>query len=181
MTEQEEQPKAKLLAIDPGTDKTAWVVMAEDGKTILAHDITANKDMFDVLSKAAHYYGADRMAIEMMASMGMAVGQSVFETAVWIGRFIQHWLYLKTWAEYELIYRADEKMHLCGNPRAKDPNIRQAILDSYGPGDPVGKKKNPGPLYGISKDEWSAIAVAKVALETKVENRINKRSTLWQA
>lgn len=170
----------RILAVDPGTEKTAWVVMDGDTKQIIDHGITQNASMFDVLNKAqgspdVGHHGVTHMAIEMMASMGMAVGQSVFETAVWIGRFIQEWItYGNT---YELVYRADEKLHLCGHPRAKDSNIRQAIMDSYGH-DPVGNKRNPGPLYGISKDEWSAIAVAKVAMETDLETRVNKRSQL---
>lgn len=161
-----------VFAVDPGTDRTAWISMNENGE-ILEHDITPNAKMLDVIDRLGGE--GKKMAIEMMASMGMAVGQTVFETAVWIGRFVQRWL--DHGGDYELVYRVDEKMHLCGNPRAKDPNIRQAIMDAYGK-DPVGNKRNPGPLYGISKDEWSAIAVAKVSLEAPVEQRTNKRSKL---
>jgi hypothetical protein len=46
--------------------------------------------------------------------------------------------------------------------RAKDPNVRQALLDKIGP---VGTKKNPGPLYGVSGHGWSALAVAVYASE----------------
>jgi len=43
-----------------------------------------------------------------------------------------------------------------------DSTIRQAMLDRYGPGreKAIGKKKSPGPLYGIRKDEWQALALA---------------------
>lgn len=168
-----EDKPCPLFAVDPGTTKTAWVVIDPESRKIIDHGITPNPDMLPLIDLAG---GKDKpMAIEMMASMGMAVGQTVFETAVWIGRFIERWV--SKGGTYELIYRADEKLHLCGHPRAKDANIRQAIKDSYGP-DPVGKKHNPGPLYGIAQDEWSAIAVAKVALETKLENRVNQRSQL---
>lgn len=177
----------RIIAIDPGTEKTAWVVMDSDTRQIIDHGITDNHKMFEVLNLAqgspdVGHHNVKHMAIEMIASMGMAVGQSVFETAVWIGRFIQEWItYGNT---YELIYRADEKLHLCNNPRAKDSNIRVSILDSYSIDehgdriDPVGNKRNPGPLYGISKDVWSAIAVAKVALETQAKDRINQRTQL---
>jgi hypothetical protein len=53
-------------------------------------------------------------------------------------------------------------MHLCGNARAKDANVRQALLDLYGDGTrqtACGVKSKPGPLYGIKKDEWAALAV----------------------
>jgi len=56
-----------------------------------------------------------------------------------------------------LVFRRDVKMHLCGSARAKDANIRQALLDRLGP---VGTKKAPGPLYGVKSHIWAALAVA---------------------
>ena len=60
----------------------------------------------------------------------MAVGKEVFDTCVWIGRFIQQ-------AEeigkgYSYIYRKDEKMNICHSMKAKDSNIRQALIDRFG-------------------------------------------------
>ena len=96
----------------------------------------------------------DIAVIEMVASYGMAVGATVFETCVAIGQF-------KEIAEnqdipVEFIYRKDEKMNLCQSMRAKDSNIRQALIDRFGV---VGTKKNPGWFYGFKKDIWSAYAV----------------------
>src|SRR5689334_20143266 len=70
------------------------------------------------------------VAIEMIAAMGMAVGAEVFETCLWIGRFIE----LLGPARVTLIKRHEVKMHLCANSRAKDANIRQALIDRFGPG-----------------------------------------------
>jgi hypothetical protein len=45
--------------------------------------------------------------------------------------------------------------------QAKDANIRQAILDRFGGKEKaIGKKANPGPLYGVKSHLWSALAVA---------------------
>lgn len=96
----------------------------------------------------------DVLAIEMIASYGMAVGREVFETCVWIGRFLQTW---RKPEAVKLVYRKDVKLHLCGNTRAKDPNVRQALLDKVGP---QGTKKIPGPTYGVKSHAWSALAVA---------------------
>jgi hypothetical protein len=97
----------------------------------------------------------DRVACEMIASYGMAVGASTFETCVWIGRFIE-----VARVEVELIYRKDIKLFLCGTMRAKDANIRQALLDRIGP---HGTKAQPGPTYGIKSHTWAALAVAVFA------------------
>ena len=95
----------------------------------------------------------DRLVIEQVASFGMAVGAEVFETVYWSGRFAE--------AVYPLpvdrITRIKVKTHLCHDSRAKDANIRAALIDRYG--GPAALRKG-GDLYGVSKDVWSALAVA---------------------
>jgi hypothetical protein len=100
--------------------------------------------------------GPDHLAIEMIASYGMAVGAEVFETCVWIGRLVAAWA-----GPHTFVHRREVKLHLCGDSRAKDANIRQALIDRYGPGKEraIGKVKAPGPLYGVTADQWSAVAV----------------------
>ena len=72
----------KLLAIDPGTEQSAYVIW--DGKKILNKGIVDN-DTMNSLCKAGELH--DYFAIEMVASYGMAVGKTTFETVFWIGRF----------------------------------------------------------------------------------------------
>ena len=74
----------------------------------------------------------------MVASYGMPVGKEVFETCVAIGQFKQK--AMENDIPVEFIYRKDEKMNLCHSMKAKDSNIRQALIDRFGP---VGTKKNP--------------------------------------
>lgn len=80
----------------------------------------------------------DLLAIEMVASYGMPVGKEVFDTCVWIGRFVQE--NDKIGKNYYYIYRKDEKMNICNSMKAKDSNIRQALIDRFGE---VGTKKRP--------------------------------------
>jgi hypothetical protein len=94
------------------------------------------------------------IAIEWIESYGMAVGQDVFRTVFQIGRMQQQL------GAVRLIPRRDVKLTLCGSARAKDTNIRQALIDAIGP---VGTKKNPGPLYGVTGHYWAALAVAYTA------------------
>jgi hypothetical protein len=95
-----------------------------------------------------------RVAIEWIESYGMAVGQEVFRTVFQIGRMQQQL------GPVRLIPRRDVKLTLCGSARAKDTNIRQALIDAIGE---VGTKKNPGPLYGVSGHYWAALGVAYTA------------------
>jgi len=54
---------------------------------------------------------------------------------VWIGKFTE-----ASGMKENYIYRKDEKMNICHSMRAKDSNIRQALIDRFGI---VGTKKNP--------------------------------------
>lgn len=146
----------KVLAIDPGTTESAFVLY--DGRRPLDYGIAENETMRVKLARqmSGIWDGAD-LVVEMVASYGMPVGREVFETCVWIGRFIEAWA-----GPYSLVYRQKVKLHLCGQARAKDANIRQALLDRFGPGKEraVGNKKQPGPLHGIKSDVWQALALA---------------------
>jgi hypothetical protein len=158
-----------VLAIDPGNEQSAWLILDTDTSQPVAFDMDEN---FTLLSRLRSPLGSpsawvdtpDCCVIEMVASYGMAVGREVFETVRWIGRFQEAWnmRHEETGPGAVLLYRKDVKMHLCGNNTAKDSNIRCALVDRYGPGKEkaIGKKATPGPLYGISNDVWSALAIA---------------------
>lgn len=145
-----------ILAIDPGTTESGFVLF--DGARVLESGVLVNRAMLEKIRHAGEHGESDELAIEMIASYGMAVGREVFETCVWIGRMVQSW---REPEAVRLVYRKDVKLHICGSPRAKDPNIRQALLDKLGP---AGTKRTPGPLYGVKSHAWPALAVAVTAL-----------------
>lgn len=152
-----------ILGIDPGTAESGWALYDEDrnGKRVKACGVLPNAEM---LAKVSTYTDDQPviLAIEMIASYGMAVGKEVFETCVWIGRFMQAW---HTPGSVKLVYRKEVKQHLCGTLKAKDANIRQALIDMIGP---QGTKNAPGPTYGIKAHAWPALAVA-----VTLQHRIN--------
>lgn len=145
-----------ILALDPGTTETAFVLW--DGRRILDADHLPNAEIFHILVGREY----DAVACEMIASYGMAVGKEVFETCVWIGEF-KHQARMGG-IPFRKIYRRDVKLHLCHSPRAKDANVRQALIDRLGP---QGTKKNPGPTYGMRSHLWAALAVGVYAHDTK--------------
>jgi len=146
----------KILAIDPGPTESAFVeihdsVMVRKGKIPNAELIDLMRNVF-----------LDVVVIERIASYGMAVGEEVFETVFWSGRFAQ--IALLDLADVHRIPRLKVKLNLCKDSKAKDSNIRQALIDRYG--GPRATKKG-GELHGVSKDIWAALAVGLTYLDTR--------------
>ncbi len=143
-----------IFAIDPGSEQSAFVIWDHKNNSLLDKGIVPNAELL----KRIEILGKDEVAtylmpVEMIACYGMAVGKSVFETLLWIGKFLHAYQDKNP----VLVYRKDVKIHHCNSMKAKDSNIRQVLIDRFGE---VGTKKNPGKLYGISKDMWSALAIA---------------------
>ncbi len=146
---------SRVIAIDPGTEQSALIELSLPSLSVVALHLDPNERIRDRL-KCATRREDTHLAVEMIASYGMAVGREVFETCVWIGRFVESWK-----GEHSLVYRREVKLELCGSPRAKDANVRAALIDLYGPGKgkAVGTKKEPGPLYGVKSHLWAALGV----------------------
>jgi len=142
-----------ILAIDPGNEKSAYALLGIDLKPA-EFGILENEELLIRIPALSHK--AEHFAIEMVASYGMAVGKTVFDTVFWIGRFWETAADNFMADKMKMVYRMEEKMALCHNSRAKDGNIRQALIDRFGV---VGVKASPGWFYGVSKDVWAAIAV----------------------
>lgn len=163
----------KILGIDPGTTESGWCRLGDDGMPE-AFGIASNQHILtDVLPgfMADDWMnGGDdrgRLAIEMIASFGMAVGAETFRTVWWTGRFAQAWMEPLGGDLPMEVFRSEVKLHLCKTTQAKDANIRQALIDLFG-GEggketAIGRKAAPGPLYGAKSHIWSALAVAVTA------------------
>jgi hypothetical protein len=141
-------PGAHLLAIDPGPAESGFVVLDPDNH-LAGNGIVGNDEL---LPSVASWKGD--LAIEWIAAYGMTVGAEVFDTCLWVGRFLQAY---HAPANVHLVFRRDVKQAVCHNGSATDSNIRQGLIDMLGP---KGVKANPGPLYGITKHAWAALGVA---------------------
>jgi hypothetical protein len=141
----------KILALDPGTTQSGWCIYDTKEKAVVHFGLAENQNVINYINDGTY----DEVAIEMIASYGMAVGAEVFETCVWIGRFVQCCANLNV--RHKSVYRKDCKMFLCGTTKAKDANIRQAIIDKFGG---IQSTKPGGKLHGIKSHVWPALAVA---------------------
>jgi hypothetical protein len=147
-----------LLAIDPGTTHSGWVFM-RDGRPVEC-GISDNGEVLDMLRNCV-----DPVAIERFEARGMPVGDESVETVLWTGRFIQAAIRCR-WTR--LVKRSAVKSYLCGTQKAKDSNVRQALIDRWGgKAAAIGNIKAPGPLYAVKSHAWQALGVAVTALETK--------------
>lgn len=143
-----------IMAIDPGATESAYVISGLDLKPTKKGKVP-NETMLQLLD--LEWY--QDLVIERIAGYGMAVGDEVFETCVWTGRFLQaSYVPVKT-----RITRRDIKLHLCGQARAKDGNVRLALMDRFGD---KGTKKAPGWFYEFKDDIWSAYAVLVTYCDT---------------
>jgi len=149
-----------IIGIDPGNKETAMCVF--DGTKIVYCEKIDNKQFFQYLdheitqATANSNHDVPAIFIEDIQSMGMAVGQEVFDTAKMIGRIQQK---LEDWHYgYNMVKRTEIKLHHCNTTRAKDTNIRQSLIDRFGD---KGTKKEPGFFFGIAgSDQWSSCAIA---------------------
>lgn len=150
-----------ILALDPGNTQTGYAVIEMPEFRLIDFGKTDNTSLLYRVANSDVIYDQtpiDAVAIEMVASYGMAVGREVFETCVWVGRFHQAADHPHT----HYVYRKEEKQILCGSLKAKDSNIRQALIDRYARHDlknGKGTKANPDVFYGVYRDVWAAIAV----------------------
>jgi len=152
-----------ILAIDPGNTESGYALIDSSncrpldiGK--IPNDSLRNRLILGLLDNV------DQVSIEMVASYGMSVGKDVFETCVWIGRFLE-----LAGSDVELVYRRDVKLHHCGTVKAKDSNITQALIDRFASGQPnrgKGTKADPGWFFGFKADIWAAYALAVYVSDT---------------
>lgn len=152
-----------VFAIDPGNIDSAYCIINVDDRAPMEFAKIGNQELADRLAK----FGGYDCVIERIASYGMAVGRDIFETCEWVGRYSQ--IAEDNDMRVSYIYRKEEKLHICGDPRAKDANIRRALIDRFAKHDLKngrGTKSNPDWFYGFKADCWAAYAVGLTWIET---------------
>ena len=173
-----------ILAIDPGTTMSAYVLLGDD-YTFLNAGKVANEV---VAGEIIPTPGVDRVVIEHMeprfggggdrTAAGRVIGESSWETAYWIGEFRRmarlHAL------PVERVYRREERSCLIpskrnrlpplpeGTPAHADGQLRAALIRRFARHDLKsgrGTKDNPDVFYGFAGDMWQAAAVGVTWLD----------------
>ena len=147
------------IGLDPGTTKTGWVVFDPKEEKVLHAGHDPNEFVIHLLG-CADADLKDKVIMECFAAQGMPLGESSIETVRWEGRFME-----RARTEVCRISRREIKLLICNSSRAKDSNVRQALVDLYAYGYPnhgYGTVKEPSPLRclkGTGSHGFSALAV----------------------
>jgi len=164
-----------VLAIDPGPS-TCGVVLYDTKKktTNTALKPCAKVDVFGVLCLMDSLHNVDLVAIERVQSSGFS-GASLLETSEVVGRLQQR--ALDCGLRVVLLYRrvVCSRLHVHG--AGKDKQVRERMIEMHGGSErAVGRKANPGPLYGVTSHSWQALGLAVVAAEIEEESIARARA-----
>ncbi len=130
----------KLLAIDPGTERSALIgfdtsethPLAIAPGVVTFAEILENRDAIAKVRSHARVegdIGLEKLLIEMFdGRTGVPLGMAAYRTLVWIGRFEEAWIRHKPLAE---VQRSAIKKHLCGSGSAKDANVSAALAARF--------------------------------------------------
>lgn len=175
----------KLLAIDPGTTQSAYVMLDEKYR-ILSADKVDNETMIAIIADAP---GVDVVVIEDMeprytsgdrSAAGAVMGASTIQTIKWMGQFGRQAAMRGLGVDW--IFRRDERSALIptkknglpplppGTPAHADGQIRASLIQRFARYDTAtgkGTKKEPDVFYGFAGDMWQAMAVGVTWLDKR--------------
>jgi hypothetical protein len=153
-----------ILAIDPGDKVSSYALIDPHDCRPREVGELPNHELRVELLRGRLRVVSSRIVVEMIESYGMPVGREIFDTVWWTGRFVEVALPV----EVEMIGRKAVKRHHCGTTAAKDPNVAQALIDRFAPGERnrgKGTKAQPGWFFGFAGGMWQAYALAVYAAD----------------
>jgi len=143
-----------ILAIDPGSKKSAYVAMRHD----LSFDecaIVENETLLDDIW--SRMCSMDRMVVEKLGYFGGRMGKDCLDTAFWIGRFVEAYG-INEGQGSVLLHRKTIVTHMCGVATAGDSAVRSAVISRYA--EITGSKASAKEyLKEVKRDIWSALAI----------------------
>lgn len=172
-----------LLAIDPGTARSAYVGMT-DKYEILAKAKVDNAQVLELIMLG----GYDALVIECMEPRTLntgkkqappqRIGDETYETCIWIGRFME--AAIRRGMDVHRVYRSEERKCLIPSkrnglppleppvPNTPDALIRRALAARFARFDKIrgkGTARKRDVFYGFAADVWNAFAVGVVYLD----------------
>ena len=169
-----------ILAIDPGTERSAYALIREDYAIVSAAK-EENRNVLRMVREADY----DVLAIECMQprflggekSPGQMIGAETYETCYMIGRCMQ--LAEGRGKDVQRVMRSEERAAiipsrrnglppLTGGKGTTDARIREGLIARFARFDRKngkGTSKNRDFFYGFHADMWAAYAVGVTCLD----------------
>ncbi len=150
-----------VLAVDPGTTKSAWVLYNIKEDRVVSFETCENELLlsFFHVSHGIEMFRPKKdvlLVVEKVTGYGKPVGETVFETCFNSGRLVQAW-----GGRFVMYPRRRVKKVLLGKDKGGDSQVRAAVLAWFG-GEKKAKglKASPGPLFGMASHQWQACGLA---------------------
>jgi len=178
-----------ILAIDPGTKQSAYSLIRDDYSIVSANKLP-NEEVLELV----HHGEYDVLAVECMEprfhapgagkNMGLRIGDEVYETCIWIGRFME--AACARGKQIFRVFRSEERARLIPTKKnglppltgkvgeSGDSKMRAALIARFARHDKVngkGRAANKDFFYGFRADMWNAFAVGVVCLDRQREKR----------
>lgn len=124
------------MALDPGNLETGWALVREDssavgGLQLIDKGIAANKELRSMFVKNKIFDPRRQvLLVETPKPRGQPTAAEEMDTLLAVGRFVQQWAVRG--GRWSLVFRGDVKSVVCGDAKAKDAHIRQAMIDRFG-------------------------------------------------
>lgn len=169
----------EIIGLDIGTKKEGSGVVCIRTSASVHDPVSAdNTDLVRccmmqnslLLAEARRFGRLEQVVFEGISSYGKKVGGDIFGTLKWIWRIFEAVDSRRQGGpEPVIVLKRVVSAHLVGARGKGDPTmdkmITLALAERFvGMGatrkDAVGLVKTPGPLYGVAKDMWAAVAVA---------------------
>ena len=164
----------RILGIDPGPYAHGAVIYDTDaGKVSWASkDASALDIHLEILRHPIDYVLIERPAA--MGTLGVGIIGHLLDTAWAAGELSESFRALEIPQQTMTRRQVLRSLGVMAGRGSADSRVRAAcILDHQVPGGPsaIGKKSNPGPLYGVSSHAWQALGMVLAWIEE------NKRRT----
>lgn len=163
-----------FLGIDPGKSTGIAVYDSVGRRVVFATNATADEAMSIVRGTAVDLpkhvgdvgtvRAAARVGVEQMSSTGQANSDILRSTELG-GRLFERCC---DFSDPVWLFRRTVLRHFVVSGGGRDGQIIDRISEAHGGSRKAarGSKKFPGPMYGVAKDAWQALAVAILLAET---------------
>lgn len=159
-----------ILAIDPGNKESGYCIIDHNYHPVDFGKID-NKSLETMLLWSEKLPEIDKAVIERISNYGSAVGDSVHDTNIAIGRFQRCLEQVNI--PWEMVKRKTYIAEMIGDAKVNDVGVRLYLWDRFAPGEPnygKGTKDNKGWFHGFKADVWSAYAIAAWALDKEIKD-----------